>query len=323
MHSGITISREVSQAMRSGHPVVALETAVITSGMPRSALGKNPRCDSPGWKKDQPVNLEVARLMDRTIRAHDAIPATVAVLDGQLRVGLDDEQLVRLAGDRQAGKVSASGLAEALQSGRAAGTTVSATLVACHRIGPIRVFATGGIGGVHRNWQTHPDISGDLEQLSRTQTCVVCAGAKSILDLRATVERLETLNIPVIGYQTDCFPRFHCLGDDSLLVPLRLDDVDQIAGVCQTHWTDLGQISGVLLANPIAAEFSLNPDALESAILIAEQAARREGVSGPERTPYLLGRLNEETSGEALEANIALLVGNACLAAQLALAHAI
>ena len=318
MRSRITISKEVSQAMRSGRPVVALESAVITSGMPRTPLDKQPRCNASGWKADQPINLEIARLMERTIRDHGAIPATVTVFDGQLWVGLDDLQLARMAGDPETGKVSAGGLAEMLRSGQAAGTTVSATLVACHRVGPIRVFATGGIGGVHRNWQTHPDVSGDLAQLSRTQTCVVCAGAKSILDLPATLERLETLNIPVIGFQTDFFPRFHCLGDDSLPVPLRLDSVDQVAGVCQTHWNDLGQASGVLLANPIAPELSLEPDLMESAILKAEQAARREGVSGPERTPYLLGRLNEETSGLALEANIALLAGNATLAAQLA-----
>ncbi len=318
MRSRITISKEVSQAMRSGRPVVALESAVITSGIPRTPLDKQPRCDASGWNPGQPINLEVARLMERTIRDHGAIPATVAVLDGHLWVGLDDAQLTRLAGDPEAGKVSAGGLAEALRSGQAAGTTVSATLVACHRVGPIRVFATGGIGGVHRNWQTHPDVSGDLEQLSRTQTCVVCAGAKSILDLPATLERLETLNIPVIGFQTDYFPRFHCLGDDSLTVPLRLDSVDQVASVCQTHWTDLGQASGVLLTNPIAAEFTLEPEMLESAIIRAEHAARREGVSGPELTPFLLARLNAETSGQALEANIALLAGNASLGAQLA-----
>lgn len=320
MRSQITISKEVSQAMRSGHPVVALESAVITSGMPRTPLDKQPRCAASGWNEDQPINLEIARLMERTVRAHGAIPATVAVFDGQLWVGLDDAQLDRLAGDPEAGKVSAGGLAEKLRSGQAAGTTVSATLVACHRVGPIRVFATGGIGGMHRNWQTHPDVSGDLEQLSRTQTCIVCAGAKSILDISATLERMETLNIPVIGYQTDSFPRFHSLGDDSLPVPLRLDSVDKIAGVCQTHWTDLGQASGVLLANPIAAEFSLEPDALESAILRVEQSARREGVSGPGLTPYLLAGLNEETAGLALEANIALLAGNASLAALLAIA---
>lgn len=318
MHSRITISKEVSQAMRSGRPVVALESAVITSGMPRTPLDRQPHCAASGWNEDQPINLEVARLMERTVRAHGAIPATVAVFDGRLWVGLDDAQLSRLAGDPEAGKVSAGGLAEKLRSGRAAGTTVSATLVACHRVGPIRVFATGGIGGVHRNWQTHPDVSGDLEQLSRTQTCIVCAGAKSILDISATLERLETLNIPVIGFQTDSFPRFHSPGDGSLPVPLRLDSVDQVANVCQTHWTDLGLASGVLLANPIAAEFSLEPDALESAILRVEQAARKEGVSGPELTPYLLAALQEETAGRSLEANIALLASNARLAAQLA-----
>ncbi|MCZ6835118.1 MAG: pseudouridine-5'-phosphate glycosidase [Planctomycetota bacterium] len=317
--TAIKIRGEVSKAMRLGRPVVALESAVITSGLPHAPLERKPASVSDDWQENQPANLEVARLMERTVRAAGAIPATIALIDGVLHVGLDDDQLKALALDDKAGKISSSGLSIAMAKGLSGGTTVSATLAVCGRVGPIRFFATGGVGGVHRDWQTLPDISGDLKQLAITQTCVVSAGAKSILDLPATLQWLESLNIPVIGFRTSNFPFFHHPGDDRLPVPYRCDTLNDIVRGCQAHWLDLASPTGVLVANPIPTEFALDHGELEQAIERAEQTAHEQQITGAHLTPFLLEELSRLTGGLSVEANIALLESNAQLASELAL----
>ncbi len=191
--------------------------------------------------------------MQRIVREGGAVPATIGIVDRTLHIGLDDESLTRLALDESAEKASTANLAQVLASGAAAGTTVSATLAACSmpEAGPIRVMATGGIGGVHRNWTRTPDISADLRELAATPACVVCTGAKSILDLPATVEALETLGVPIVGYRTDFFPRFHALGDERLTVQQRVDEPAAAAELCRTQWRMLRRPGGILLVGPL------------------------------------------------------------------------
>ncbi|MCA9289502.1 MAG: pseudouridine-5'-phosphate glycosidase, partial [Phycisphaerales bacterium] len=274
------------------------------------------------WDPRSPTNLELARRLERAVRANGAVPATVAVLDGSIRIGLDDADLARLARDENAAKASTRDLAVVLATGRAAGTTVSATLCACRLTSPpIRVFATGGIGGVHRDWVTHPDVSTDLVELARTRCCVVSAGAKSILDLPATVECLETLGVPVIGYATDDFPRFHAVGTNELSTPLRLDTPRQIALACRHQWETLDLRSGLLVTNPVPIAAAVDGGAMDAQVRAADAASRAAGVRGRDRTPDVLARLAGASAG-LLEANIALLVSNASLAALIATALA-
>lgn len=322
----IAIHPEVDDALRLGRPVVALETAVVTTGLPRENLA-----DAPGdskWRGDHPMNLEIALLMQRLVRDWSAVPATVAVLDGVLHVGLEEEQLLRLAREVQE-KVSVTGLAAVMADGGSAGTTVSATLAACRLTPePIRVFATGGIGGVHRDWTTRLDVSADLRQMAVTPTCVVCAGAKSILDVSATLEALEALGVPVISYGADHFPLFQSLGTSALLTPRRMDDVATIARTCRLQWEHLaggrahGCGGGVLVAHPVPAEHAVDNDELANATQQAEQAAVAAGHSGAMRTPFLLSEVARLTHGRSLRANIALLANNAQLAGELACAIA-
>ena len=302
--------------------MVALETAVTTTGLPRHPLDGAPPGEAPGWDPAGPVNLETARLMERVIRTGGAVPATVAVLGGTLHVGLDDEELRRLAGSEDAAKTSAPDLAGAMASGGDAGTTVSATLLACRRVeaGPIRVMATGGIGGVHRGWPGIPDVSADLRQLALTPACVVAAGPKSVLDGRATLEALETLGVAVIGYRTNRLPRFHTAADDDLAVPARLDDVEAVARWCRTQWSVLGIQAGVLLANPIPPDAALEASEVEAAVAAAEDLAATRGITGRQRTPFLLAEMSRRLGPRSVEANIVLLAGNARLAGALAVA---
>jgi pseudouridine-5'-phosphate glycosidase len=262
--------------------------------------------------------------MQCTVRDHGAVPATVAVLGGALHIGLDDDQLEQLAGHAHAAKASAATLAHAMATGHDAGTTVSATLLACRQPEtgpPIRVLATGGIGGVHRDWSSRPDVSADLLEIANTAACVVCTGAKSIHDPQATLEALEALGVAVVGFRTDRFPSFYAAAGD-LRVPRRADDVAVVARWCGIQWHELGSNAGVLLANPVAPGAALEAEALKAALAGASEAAIARRVAGEDLTPFLLAEVARRMGPEALDANIALLANNARLAAQVAVAMA-
>jgi pseudouridine-5'-phosphate glycosidase len=318
--SGIEVHPEVEGALEAGRPVVALETAVATTGLAAAPLGRSPRCDAPGWNADGPANRETARLLQRTVRDAGAVPAMVAVVDGTLRIGLDDDGLSRLLAEGAGAKASARDLASTMAGGRTVGTTVSATLLACLRpaAGPIRMLATGGIGGVHRGWADHPDISGDLRQLATSPVCVVASGAKALLDVGATLEALEALGVPVMAYRTSRFPRFYAGPSEGLPAPCRVDDAREVAEVCQTLWGTLGCSTGVLLANRVPPGHGLDEAEIEPLMAEAEAEARRLGIAGKDRTPHVLAAVASATEGRAVEANIALLAANARLGAAVA-----
>ncbi len=320
MRAAIEVHPEVDEALRAGAAVVALESAVLTTGMPRQALGRVPG-GAAGWDAGQPAALELARLLDRTVREAGAVPAIVAVIDGVLRIGLDEASLRKLAAPGASGKASARDLALALAGGRTAGTTVSGTLFACGTPagGAIRVLATGGIGGVHRRWTEAPDVSADLRQLALTPACVVASGVKSFLDAPATLAVLEALGVPVLAFGTDRLPRFYGAGTQGLPAPARLDTVEAVAAVCAMQWHGLGSAAGVLLANPVDERFALGEVEMEQAIAAAEAEARRRAVTGSALTPFLLDAIVRATGGRALDANVALLEANARLAARLAI----
>jgi pseudouridine-5'-phosphate glycosidase len=266
-----------------------------------------------------PENLATALAVQEVVRAHGAVPATIALLDGQARVGLDDDALERLASSAGVAKASRRDLSVLIAAGASAGTTVAATMYLAHLAG-IQIFATGGIGGVHRGAEHSFDISADLDELGRTPVTVVCAGAKSILDLAKTLEVLETRGVPVIGVGTDEFPAFFSRRS-GLPVDHRVDSPEQLAAVLEQH-RRLGLRGGVLVANPIPAADALDHDELETRIGQAISDAGRAGIGRKELTPYLLQRINELTQGRSLTANIALIRNNAALAARTAVALA-
>ena len=293
----LSIDPEVRDALDGGRAVVALESTIITHGMP------------------YPQNLGTARAVEDMVRAGDAVPATVAVLDGRLRVGLDASSLARLA---EAGtgvsKASRRALAAVLADGGTAGT-----MIAAHLAG-VAVFATGGIGGVHRGAESTFDISADLTELARTPVAVVCAGAKSILDIPKTLEVLETHGVPVIGYRTDEFPAFFARVSGAK-VDRRVETAAEIARLIATSRA-LGLGGGMLIANPNPEADALDGALMEARIAQAIVDAERAGVSRKDLTPYLLGRIVELTEGRSLTANIALVKNNAALAAEIAVALA-
>jgi pseudouridine-5'-phosphate glycosidase len=288
-------SVSVRQALRSSLPVVALESTVITHGLPR------------------PKNLELAREMERMIHENGATPATIAVIEGMVRIGLSEPELERLANEDHPRKISRRDFATAIIKKEYGGTTVAATMFAAHKVG-IQVFATGGIGGVHDK-QTL-DISTDLQSLGDTPLIVVCAGAKAILDLPATLEYLETMSVPVIGYGTDEFPAFYSR-KSGFPVSVRLDSPFEIVEFAKAHW-ELGMKSGLLVCQPLSIEEEIPYEKLENAILQARTEARDQGIRGQPLTPFLLSRLEELSSGASLKANLALLLNNGRLAAQIA-----
>lgn len=291
------IAPEVAAALETRRPVVALESTIVTHGLPR------------------PRNLSLAREVEATVRAEGAVPATVAVLDGRLRVGLSDAELARLARTDGVAKLSRADLAACMATGGTGATTVAATMIAAARAG-IAVFATGGIGGVHRGWESSLDISADLQELAQTPVTVVAAGAKAILDLPTTLEVLETLGVPVIAVGQDEFPAFWSRRS-GLSAPLRMDDPAAIARAHRTR-AALGLAGGQLVANPVPDEAEIPAE--EIAPLIARAAAEiaARGVTGKAVTPALLARLLELTDGRTLEANAALVLNNARLGARIA-----
>lgn len=300
MHPTLLPTPEVADALNEGRPVVALESTVISHGMPH------------------PKNLETARGLEALIRAEGAVPATIAVLDGRIRVGLDDTALERLAsGGADVMKLSRRDLPVALATGAVGATTVAATMIGASLAG-IRVFATGGLGGVHRGAETSFDVSADLEELARTSVCVVCAGAKSILDLPKTLEVLETRGVPVLGFGTEEFPAFYSR-KSGLPVSHRCDNVTEVARILRAKW-DLGLEGGVVLANPIPEADALDADAMEACIAEAQADAEAKGIKGKALTPFLLAALERITAGRSLTANMALIRNNAVVAARLAAA---
>jgi len=289
------VSPDVVRSLDLKMPIVALESTVITHGLPR------------------PDNLSLAHDMEIAVQDNGALPATIGILDGKVIVGLSDAELNRLAYAENPLKVSARDFGAAIAKRAHGGTTVAGTLLAASKTG-IRVFATGGIGGVHR-WPAH-DVSADLPALAKYPVIVVCAGAKAILDLPATLEVLETLSVPVIGYQTDDFPAFYSR-ESGLKVPHRADSPEEVADIARAHW-DLGLESAVLVVVPPPEEAAMPYEQVEGAIAQALEESKAQGVRGQASTPFLLARVSELTGHASLRANVALLKNNAAVAAQIA-----
>ena len=336
----VVFHQEVLEALAADRPVVVLETAVLTHGLPRRSLDHLPGCFKEGralhklgesaWNHADPVNLATSRAMSQAVRTEGATPATIAVIDGALHVGITADQLERLSWI-EAAKCSTRDLAPTLQGGGCGGTTVAGTLSAAmiandilrrRGLAELRLFATGGIGGVHRDWTSHPDISADIRAISMTPMMVVTAGAKIILDLPATREALDTSMIPVIGWRCDHFPRFTSRGSKEEPLERRLDDLADLSELCRIHWIDLKRKEGILLLNEISEEDALDGDKIEEIVERACRTAKEQGIKGQAMTPYLLTALAEETAGDSLDANIALLLQNARLAARAAIALA-
>lgn len=297
MNPPLSLSPEVADALAAGRPVVALESTIVTHGLPA------------------PRNLAVAREAEAAIRAAGAAPATVAVMVGRLHVGLEAEALAALAAARDVWKLSRADLALALATGRTGATTVAATMIAA-RLARIPVFATGGIGGVHRGAETSFDISADLEELAQTPVTVVCAGAKAILDLPKTLEALETRGVPVIGWRTDELPAFWSRSS-GLPAPLRLDHAAEISAAHRMR-AALGLPGGQLVCNPVPEAAEIPAEEIAAAIEAALGEAEAAGISGKAVTPFLLARVLEATSGRSLETNVALYLNNCRLAAEIA-----
>jgi pseudouridylate synthase len=296
----VLIHPEVADALADARPVVALESTIISHGLPR------------------PDNLRIAREIESAVRSGGAVPATIAVVDGTARIGLDDEALARIAADEGVRKVSVRDIGAVAARGGVGATTVASTAHLAARAG-IAIFATGGVGGVHRGANETWDESADLTTLSRTPVLVVCAGVKSILDVGATLERLETLNVGVLGYRTDRFPGFY-LRDSGHPVDWRVDSPAEVAAVLRAR-TDLGTDGfGLVLANPVAPGDELDHDLHDRVLADGLAAAVAAGVRGKDVTPFLLDRFHRETRGASLATNVALVLGNARLAAEVAVA---
>jgi pseudouridine-5'-phosphate glycosidase len=291
-------TREVSEALDSGRPVVALESTLIAHGLPR------------------PANLEIARGIEEVVREEGAVPATIAIVEGMVRIGLDAPALEAIAAGDDVAKCSARDLAVVMARRGTGATTVAATATLAVRAG-IGVFATGGLGGVHREARESWDESADLTTLGQTPITVVCAGVKSILDVEATLERMETLNVTLLGYRTDRFPGFY-LADSGFPVPWRVDTPEEIADVAHAR-AELG-LGAIVVANPI--EDPIDADLHERVLREGLAAAAEQGVRGKDVTPFLLDRFHRDTEGASLEANVRLVLRNAALAAEIARATA-
>ncbi|MEU9932014.1 pseudouridine-5'-phosphate glycosidase [Streptomyces anulatus] len=294
---------EVRAALSAGPPVVALESTIIAHGLPR------------------PRNLSVARELEGIVRSAGAVPATVAVLDGRAHVGLSEDQLERIAGDPAVRKLGHRDLAPALAAGASGATTVSATAFLAARAG-IGVFATGGLGGVHREWSENQDESADLRLLARTGITVVCAGVKSILDVPATLQRLETLGVGIVGYGTGHFPGFY-LSSSGEPVDWTVRSPEEVVEVIRAKEALGGPAAALIVANPVAEQDQLDPALHDRVLAEALDACRERGISGQGVTPFLLDQLMRRTGGASLEANLAAVRGNVALAARIAVAAAV
>ena len=298
MNKYLDLAPEVAEALENGRPVVALESTIISHGMP------------------YPKNVETAMLVEKTIRDNGAVPATIAVIGGRLKAGLSREEIEYLGkAGRAVAKASRRDLAALVAAGKDGATTVTTTMIIAHMAG-IDIFATGGIGGVHRGAETTMDISADLEELGSTPVMVVCAGAKSILDLGLTLEYLETKGVPVIGYGTDELPAFYTR-QSGFGVDYRADSPAQLASMFSAQ-KELGMKGGMLVTNPIPEVYAMDKAVIDAAIEQALRESVEQGVHGKETTPFLLARVVELTGGSSLESNIQLVLNNATLAAKTA-----
>ena len=290
-------SQEIIEAREAGKPVVALESTIISHGMP------------------YPQNVETAREVEEIIRENGAVPATIAILDGKIKIGLSNEDLEYLGQSKNVEKASRRDIPFLLSTKKNGATTVAATMI-CAELAGIEVFVTGGIGGVHREAETTMDISADLQELAQTNVAVVCAGAKSILDLGLTLEYLETQGVPVVGFGTDTLPAFYTR-TSPFNVNFRLDSADEVGEMIKTKW-ELGLDGGIVVANPIPEENALDESFISKVIDQALAEAKEKQIEGKQVTPFLLGKVKELTDGKSLVANIALVKNNARVGAMIA-----
>ena len=294
------ISEEIQDSIKEKGPIVALESTIISHGMPF------------------PQNLETALEVESIIRKEGALPATIAVIEGRIKIGLSNLELEQFAQGTKTVKVSSRDLPLALSQKQDGGTTVAATMI-CSRMAGISVFVTGGIGGVHRGSEKTMDISGDLMELSRTNVAVVCAGIKSILDIPRTLEYLETQGVPVIGYRTDEFPAFYTT-TSGYSVQSRINTAEEIARCMKVKW-ELGLDGGLVIANPVLPGDAMDEVVIEEAIAKSLKEASEKGIDGKSVTPFLLERISQLTDGESLKTNIALVCNNALVGAKIASAY--
>ncbi|RHW34749.1 pseudouridine-5'-phosphate glycosidase [Lysinibacillus yapensis] len=299
MEKYLSYSQEVLEAKEKGLPIVALESTIISHGMP------------------YPQNVQTAREVEQIIRDKGAVPATIAIIDGQIKIGLTDEELEMFGNADNVAKASRRDLGYLVATKKLGATTVAATMIAAELAG-IELFVTGGIGGVHRGAETTMDVSADLEELAQTNVAVVCAGAKSILDIGLTLEYLETKGVPVVGYGTDMLPAFYTR-ESEFSVNFRADNTQEVADMMRAKW-DLGLVGGAVIANPIPEEDALEASFINGIIQTALTEAKENGIKGKEVTPFLLGKVKELTEGKSLEANIALVKHNARVGAEIAVA---
>lgn len=298
MNKYLDLSPEVAEAIAAGKPVVALESTIISHGMP------------------YPQNVETALMVEKTIRENGAVPATIAVIGGRLKAGLTPSEIEYLGKKgRAVTKASRRDLPVLVAKGEDGATTVTTTMIIAHLAG-IKVFATGGIGGVHRGAETTMDISADLEELAMTPVMVICAGAKSILDLGLTLEYLETKGVPVIGYGTEELPAFYTRRS-GFKVDYRIDTPEELAAAFRAK-LEMGLRGGMLVTNPIPEEYSMDPDRINAAIDQAIAECNEKGIKGKDTTPFLLARIKDITGGDSLDSNIQLVLNNARLAARTA-----
>lgn len=301
MENYIQFSEEVEQAKREGKAIIALESTIISHGMP------------------YPQNVDMAKKVEQIVRDNGGVPATIAIIDGTIKIGLNDEELELLASADDVAKVSRRDIAEILATKRIGATTVASTMI-CAQLADIQFFVTGGIGGVHKGAEQTMDISADLDELSKTKVAVVCAGAKSILDLDKTLEYLETKGVPVVGYQTDELPAFFTR-ESGLKLNTRIDDVKTIAKLAEVQW-DLGLDSGIVIANPVPEEDQLEPSFINGIIDNAVKKAEEQGIHGKDSTPFLLGEIVKQSEGKSLDTNIKLVYHNAKVGTQIAVEYA-
>jgi pseudouridine-5'-phosphate glycosidase len=317
----ILVSEQVHETLQSGAPIVALETAVLTSGLPRCIWNDSFGACPSQIESTQPINWALAKAMTAAVEQNGATPVWIGMLNGIFIIGMNQEELLELSTDETATKVSLATFAKAMHEEKTAGTTVAATLLGCKLANPerpIRVFATGGIGGVHKNWSTQLDVSADLTALATTPTCVVASGAKSILDVHATVEALETIGVPVLGMGCDRFPPFIERFNSADPIISNVSSIHELAEICKIHWNLLKLPSAILAGIPVPDNAALERGSLAEALQKAEQSWFEKNMPSTTRTPYLLGALAEITQGASLIANLELLCNNAKIAGKLA-----